>query len=169
MTLRMLVTLDGSPFSERVLDAAADLARQANAEVTLLRIVSHAHDIGRSSGNLDALGEEQASALTGTPGPQHRIRELETTTQAAERHLSEARDYLTPLASRYFGEAAKIEARESRNPAEEIIRVAIEKNIDLIAMATHGRSGIAQLLVGSVAEAVMRSGVAPVLLLRPKA
>lgn len=169
MSLKMLVTLDGSAFSERVIDTAANLARQANAEVTLLQVVRPAHDVARSSGNLDAMGEEQASALTGTPGPQNRIRELETTTQAAERKLSEAHDYLTPLSQRFDGLAVEIEARESGNPAEEIIRVAIERKIDVIAMATHGRSGIAQMLVGSVAEAVMRSGVAPVLLLRPKA
>jgi nucleotide-binding universal stress UspA family protein len=56
----------------------------------------------------------------------------------------------------------------SRGPAaNEILRVARETSADLIIMCTHGRTGIRRLLVGSVAEAVVRAAGVPVLLQRP--
>lgn len=55
----------------------------------------------------------------------------------------------------------------SGDPADRIARVALELNIDLIAMATHGRSGLGRLLLGSVAETVVRTTQLPVFLVRP--
>jgi nucleotide-binding universal stress UspA family protein len=49
------------------------------------------------------------------------------------------------------------------NPAEEIVRVATETPCELIVAGTHGRSGIGRLLMGSVAEAVLRKAPCPVL------
>jgi nucleotide-binding universal stress UspA family protein len=49
----------------------------------------------------------------------------------------------------------------------EIVDFAREVGFDLIVMATHGRSGLSELVQGSIAEAVLKSGVAPVLLVRP--
>jgi nucleotide-binding universal stress UspA family protein len=54
----------------------------------------------------------------------------------------------------------------SDNPAEEIVIYAKGHNIDLIIMGTHGRGGIAHLLVGSVAERVVRTAPCPVLTVR---
>jgi len=48
-------------------------------------------------------------------------------------------------------------------PAGEIVRLADEENVDLIVMATHGRTGLRRLLMGSVAEAVVRRAKCPVL------
>lgn len=107
-------------------------------------------------------GRGAGAALTGTPGPQYRIRELETTTQATERQLPEAHDYRTPIAARFTGPEVAITVRESARIAAEIIRVAVDQHDDLSAMVTHGRSGITHLLVGSVAQAMFRSGVPPV-------
>lgn len=55
-------------------------------------------------------------------------------------------------------------------PADEIVQYAEVRNVDLIVMGTHGRSGVAHLLMGSVAEHVVRMAPCPVLLVRaPKA
>jgi universal stress protein A len=54
----------------------------------------------------------------------------------------------------------------SDNPAEEIVKYAGTHDIDLIVMGTHGRGAIAQLLVGSVAEKVVRTAPCPVLTVR---
>jgi nucleotide-binding universal stress UspA family protein len=51
-------------------------------------------------------------------------------------------------------------------PAEEIVRYADARNIDLIVMGTHGRTGVAHLLMGSVAERVVRTAPCPVLTVR---
>jgi len=48
------------------------------------------------------------------------------------------------------------------DPAEEIVRIADEENVDLIVMATHGRTGLKRLLMGSVAEKVVRHSKCPV-------
>jgi nucleotide-binding universal stress UspA family protein len=52
------------------------------------------------------------------------------------------------------------------DPAEEILRLAREQNCSLIVMGTHGRSGLRRLLVGSVAEQVLRRAPCPVLTLK---
>lgn len=51
-------------------------------------------------------------------------------------------------------------------PVEEILAASEAHQVDLIAMATHGRSGIRRMLMGSVAEAVLRRSTVPVLMLR---
>ena len=48
------------------------------------------------------------------------------------------------------------------DPASEIVRVADEENVDLIVMGTHGRSGLKRLLMGSVAESIVRHANCPV-------
>jgi len=53
------------------------------------------------------------------------------------------------------------------NAAVEIVRCAGDEQVDLIAMSTHGRSGLDRALHGSVAEAVLRTAGRPVLLTRP--
>lgn len=53
-------------------------------------------------------------------------------------------------------------------PFLEIIRYAKEKNIDLIVLGTHGRSGLAHVLLGSVAEKIVRKAPCPVLSIHPK-
>jgi nucleotide-binding universal stress UspA family protein len=52
------------------------------------------------------------------------------------------------------------------NPAEEIIRYAAENRTDLIVMGTHGRSGLERLLMGSVAEKVLRRALCSVLVVK---
>jgi len=52
------------------------------------------------------------------------------------------------------------------DPVEEILRVAKDLGCDLIVMGTHGRSGLNRLLMGSVAEAVLRKGPCPVLVVK---
>lgn len=51
-------------------------------------------------------------------------------------------------------------------PAEEIVRCAGERDVDLIVMGTHGRGGVSHLLLGSVAEKVIRTAPCPVLVVR---
>lgn len=53
------------------------------------------------------------------------------------------------------------------DPADEIVRCAQEKHADLIVIATHGRRGLTRMLMGSVAEAVVRRAVCPVLTVKP--
>ena len=56
----------------------------------------------------------------------------------------------------------------SGNPSAEIVKFAEEETIDLIVMATHGRSGVEHLLMGSVAEKVLRKSPCPVMTVKKK-
>ena len=95
---------------------------------------------------------------------------LETRDQMEARLETELRNYLQGRARALRGQrAARVSVRTevSDDPAAAIIRRAREEHVDVIAMATHGRTGLNHLLAGSVCEEVIRSGVAPVLVLRP--
>lgn len=69
-------------------------------------------------------------------------------------------------ALRTVGVNAWLELREGR-PATEILRAARELKPDLIALSSHGRSGLSRMIAGSVAEAVLRRAEVPVLVTRP--
>jgi nucleotide-binding universal stress UspA family protein len=75
--------------------------------------------------------------------------------------------YLEVTRDRHLPEQRGLSIVATGDPAEGILKVALEKNIDLIAMSTHGRGGMARLLLGSVAARVVRETQLPVLLTRP--
>jgi len=78
-----------------------------------------------------------------------------------------AQRYLDFMRRTYANSGIPIEVVGREGPvAETIIRAADEERIDVIAMATHGRSGIQRVVYGSVAEQVLRSSAKPVLLVR---
>ena len=79
----------------------------------------------------------------------------------------EARDYLNKIGEGIRSEKISVEIRVGvGNAAEEIIKVADEIDVDLIAMSTHGRSGISRWAFGSVTDHVLRGGHKPVLVVR---
>jgi nucleotide-binding universal stress UspA family protein len=81
--------------------------------------------------------------------------------------LNEAREYLAPVAAdlRRQGVRVTIDTRRGEAVAE-IVAAARESGADIIAMTTHGRSGLGRILFGSVAEAVLRQAEIPVLMIR---
>jgi nucleotide-binding universal stress UspA family protein len=84
---------------------------------------------------------------------------------APELFEQEARQRLEQLAVPETGN--RIDRRlEQGDPAAEILRVAGEECAELIVMGTHGRSGLSRLLLGSVAESVVRDACCPVLVVR---
>ena len=81
--------------------------------------------------------------------------------------LKEAREYLASVAADLRGRGVRVttDARHG-DPVTELVAAARETGADLIAMTTHGRSGLGRLLFGSVAEAVLRQAEIPVLMMR---
>lgn len=140
----VLVPLDGSPHSEGVIPYARQVARRLALPLTLLHVVDP--------------GVIQA------PAPQHRAALAQLTQRAAD--LAEAR--LKPLAGALND--AGLQARPRvlyGNPAETILSCAKEEDGCLLAMATHGRSGLGRWLLGSVADRVLHCVEGPLLLIRP--
>lgn len=140
MFARILVPLDGSSLAEGILPEVAELARLHGAEVMLLRVaLAHTCPGGEAS-------EAQVHAV-----------------EEAEGHLAEVERRLVAL-----GITVSRGVR-CGDATEEILDHARARHADLIAMSTHGRRGIVRLMLGSVAEAVLRASPVPVLLLRAKA
>lgn len=138
---RILVPTDGSPEVETVLDHAIALARIHDAE-------------------LDSVYVMQSASFTGLP--------METSWEAVGTHLQKEGENALD-AVRTECDASDIEVTCSLlegSPAEQIVRYATANDCDLIVMGTHGRGGIDRLLLGSVAEHVVRTSPVPVLTVR---
>lgn len=135
---RILVPLDGSPRAELILSQLGRILRREDSEILLLRVV----DVPVAIGRLD---------LTSL-----RREEFET-----------AQNYVHDLARRLAEKASKVHGRVAEGPeAQVILETARSEGSTLIAMSTHGRSGLARWLMGSVAEKVVRASDVPVLLVR---
>lgn len=81
--------------------------------------------------------------------------------------VSQAETHLADIVERLGKDGANAQSFiRLGKPEDEIVRFAAENNVDLIVMGTHGRTGLAHMLVGSVAERVVRTSKVPVLTLR---
>ena len=164
----VLVTLDGSPLSEAVLPVVADLVAGTKAVVTLLTIGE------LPSATMEARTESaQPYIFLTSSAPAVRFatavpKYVETKTQAIERREEELAAYLGQKAEPLRKLGVEVNTIvQFGNPAERIVSYARSPEIDLIAMATHGRTGLRTVIFGSVAGRVLYSGVRPVLLVRP--
>lgn len=145
----ILVPLDGSARSEAILAHAAALGGLTGAAYTLLHVVVPA-----------ALGP--AAPFT-TP--------TDFDPERTERERAEAQGYLDALAAELGRGGAKARALVlvSEQAAPAILEVGRREGADLIAMSTAGRSGMRRLLIGSVADKVLRRAEVPLLLHRDDA
>jgi nucleotide-binding universal stress UspA family protein len=81
--------------------------------------------------------------------------------------VREAEEYLGGLEKRLKAKGINVDSHvRYGNEAEEILDHASTRDIDLIAMSTHGRSGVGRWLIGSVAEKVLRHSPKPIFLVR---
>lgn len=144
VTQNILVPTDFSRSSELALEAARVLAQQNEARVTLVHVLA-----------IEPLAVGQVQQ------DMERNRELEA---AVHEHLDAIREDR-------FAELPDVKTVLVRasHTAMALCELAEEQGVDMIVMATHGRTGLARLLIGSVAEAVVRHAPCPVLLLRSKA
>ena len=140
MFRRILVPLDGSPRAEMILPQLGRILRHEDAEILLLRAV-----------HVPPVPPEWAA----------------TADDLRLQERAEAQRYVHDLARRFTGEGAKVHARVLTGPpAETILRAAEDEEATLIAMATHGRTGLSRFVFGSVAEKVLRASDVPLLLVR---
>jgi nucleotide-binding universal stress UspA family protein len=143
----VMIPLDGSELAEKTLGPALQLGRLMEASFTLLRVVKPVVMLDPNLG---------WPAMTGTN---------ETLTQQA---IDEAQTYLGRIAVRLGGQGLKVRTRTVLHtyPADAILEEAREA--DVIGLATHGRGGLGRLLLGSVADKVLRGGTTPMLVCRPR-
>ena len=147
MFQRVMVALDGSALSEAVLPWVRRLLAETAAKVWLIHAVAPDPDWVWGYATLG-----QPMALPPMPPIDYRA-------------LGQA--YLDRVAADLQGgDRLQTLVREGE-PAPVLVAAATETDADVIAMCTHGRSGLARLVLGSVAERVLRGTTRPVLLIRP--
>lgn len=162
----VLVPLDGSTFSRQVLSLVQNYFRPEDVTLTLLHVAKPSAVTTEFTGNNDLMSEQLFLSTHGTYTARMETgwaqsaqvletqrKELQTTLQKEAERL-EAKGYQVQYEV-HFGE-----------PAQRIIDYVQDMNMDLIAMASHGRTGIGRLVLGSVAERVLRGVHIPVLLWR---
>lgn len=125
---RILVTTDFSPSSEPALDDAAAIARRFGAHVTLAHVY-----------------EAVSGIAAGIPAYRS-FDEVDPELQSA----------LQTLARQRLGEGAGIDLSVGVSPADVLLERIEEGHYDLVVIATHGRTGLSRLLIGSVAERITR-------------
>jgi nucleotide-binding universal stress UspA family protein len=147
MYSKIVVPLDGSELAEGVLPHVAEVIRDRGSHVYLLTVASVAR------GTAPALTD-----LLSSSGNTHE--ERQRVEQEVTAYLREVADELEPVAAE-----VQVGVRFGR-PAEEILTFAGEVKADLIAMSTHGRSGISRWVFGSVTDRVLHGALCPLLLVR---
>lgn len=167
MLEKILVPLDGSELAEAVLPYVEELCQRCDAvDVTLLQVVRLPS--GRSGTLFRPQGDDYSKPLPDSRTdaeiarhPIYREQELASARAAVETSL-------TPVVKRFRDGniPTRVEVAFGR-PAYEIVRFAERNGMDLIAMSTHGRSGLSRWILGSVADRVSRGTHLPVLLVRP--
>jgi nucleotide-binding universal stress UspA family protein len=140
MYKHLIVPLDGSALAETILPLVVQVARKMQARVTLLHIIE-----------------------TNPPQEIHGDRHLSTKSEAAA--------YLEQVKEKFFPDSIEVRAHVHetgvRDVAQSIVAHATEFDYDLIAICTHGSSGLTGFLFGSIAQQVLNLGRTPVLVLYP--
>jgi nucleotide-binding universal stress UspA family protein len=140
----ILVPLDGSPRAEVILPHVEQLAARFEATVVLLTVAENVSTIPQSPENQ----------------PEMYLKFAQEGRDAAHAYLKAKRGELR-------GVGVDARARVAQGPVvEAIIEIAAEEEADLIAMASHGRTGLAQVFYGSVAAGVLQRVDRPLLLIR---
>jgi nucleotide-binding universal stress UspA family protein len=147
----IVVGVDYSPASDLALERAFELARaRSGAHVHVVNVVNL---YGAQS---VVGGSAEPAGLAGVS--------LADATAMVERYVEQRR-----AAFRGTLDSVRVRAHLRLDaPAQEIAQIAADLEADLVVVGTHGKKGIARLLLGSVAEAVVRLAPCPVLVVRPK-
>ncbi len=147
MYQKILVPLDGSEMAECVLPHVEAIARGCNAES--VQFVRTADPVPSPTG-----GEELAFGA-------------DTWKQIEAENRATASKYLEQLVARVKYDGVKVGSEVlSGRTADSIADYADKNGVDLIIIATHGRSGVSRWVLGSVADRVLRAACVPVMMVR---
>ncbi len=153
MYKKILVCLDGSELAEQVLPYAAELAGRFGSAVVLLRVVSE-----------PVLVTPGIPGVAGVPVVTSRMgRLVESEEKQSETYLESVAE---KLSKQHGIQAETVTLLGPAGPT--IVDYATANEVELIAIATHGRTGPGRVLFGSVADHVTRQSRLPILLIRPK-
>lgn len=144
---RILIAVADDEIADQVIHTAVSLAGALDAKLALVHVV-----------DLAVAGAAAAAPLEMGGGPI-------ATQEIVEEQEHSGRLFLDRIAAQFPGGAVETLLREGA-PANDIVAAAQEWQADLIVVGTHGRGGLGRLVLGSVAEAVLREAHCPVLVVR---
>jgi nucleotide-binding universal stress UspA family protein len=145
MIERILVPTDGSPESAQAVPIATQIARAQGADILLMQVVSY-----------PIVTDQYETMLT-----------YDLYQQVLDAAEEDAKSNLGRLEAEVQGHGVRATTIQvNGSPAALLIDAEREQKIDLVVMATHGRSGLARFALGSVADRMLREGTRPVLLAR---
>ena len=143
---KILVPTDGSDTSKSAMQYAVELAKSFQAKIILVMVADDRY--------LDWMGPAYFSTSM--------LEEIEKNT------LEQAKKGLTDFWPSSLDASENITTLVIKgNPVDEIIDFAKREDIDMIVMGTHGRTGVSHMMIGSVAEKVVRLSPCPVLTVKP--
>ncbi|AII59851.1 MAG: universal stress protein [Dehalococcoides mccartyi] len=142
MYKKILVPLDGSKVAEGVLPHAKALAFSEGSQILLINVVSN-------------------------PAMEFAFSDPAIAAISVNEQVDTGKEYMASIGNKLKSEGydVRVLLREG-GAAEVILKTAEEEKVDVIAMSTHGRSGAARWLLGSVAERVVRHSNIPIMLIR---
>lgn len=143
----VLVPLDGSELSEAILDRLGELAVLWGSRLLLLRVVAYPLEI----------------ASPYLPHTVQMNQEIVEEAEIAARHYLDAR----AATLRERGLEVETEVTVDAQAGHRILQTAEDRDVDLVAMSTHGRGGVARAVLGSTADKVIRGAHRPILVYRP--
>ncbi len=152
-----ILALDGTPLAERILEPALVIGKALGATFTLICVVRPAWPVFSPHG---AAGSTEEPSLKWTDAQK---------IDGKQRHNAEV--YLQTVAERLRAEGTTVQTRVcvAERAAAAILEQAAAGGADLIGLQTHGRGGISRLMLGSVADKVVRGSSLPVLVGRTSA
>ena len=149
MYKNIIVPLDGSELAECVLPHVHTVAKgQTAARVTLIRVVTKLHLYGGVESRFSP--EEKKRLEDGS--------------------IRVASEYLEKVAARLTEQGLKVDTLVlfGEKTIDTLADYVDKNSVDIIVIATHGRSGVGRWVMGSVAEKILRASPVPVLMVRPK-
>lgn len=145
----IIIPLDGSALAEEALGPGMALARCVGARVTLVRVVPPVPALGKQSVSYEWLERDTGRYIQ----------------QSATENVE---SYLAAMARRYLHQNLDVDCLTLHGDVvDEILKLVEKEQVDLVAMTTHGRTGLKRWVYGSVTSKVMRGSPGSMLIVRP--
>jgi len=141
----ILVPTDGSPLSDKAVNAAVELAKTHGGKIVGICVAE----------------PYPFSPLSDASFPDERTLYEQKAHDIAQQHVGKV-----AAAARVLGVPCETMVTQSFSPYEEIIKAADKWNCDVILMASHGRKGLSRLLIGSETQKVLTHSTIPVMVFR---
>ena len=138
---KILIAIDNSPLSIRTAELGHSLSQKLNATIALVHVIHLTPVIGGGEVNV-------------------------TSTEFVEELRKEGKELMNKTA-RHLGDAKISTFLPEGKPFDEILKIAEEWNAGIIVMGSHGHTGVKRLVLGSVAEHVLRHSKCPVFIVPP--